>query len=57
MSCGQVFILVFLLLFGILPGIIYAVYADSLNKKCPSCGNPGLVPVDSPRGREIAARR
>lgn len=49
MGCMQMFILVFLLLFGILPGILYALYADAYNKRCPNCDNKSLIPANSPR--------
>jgi prepilin signal peptidase PulO-like enzyme (type II secretory pathway) len=44
----RVGILLFLLLFGILPGILYALYVDSWVKRCPSCDQKAIIPADSP---------
>lgn len=55
-GCMRVGILLFLLLLGIIPGIIYALVVDSWVKRCPSCDQKALVPADSPRGRELVAR-
>lgn len=57
MGCGQIFILLFLSIFGLLPGILYAIYADSENKKCPSCQGRTLVPAGSPKGQEMLRNR
>jgi hypothetical protein len=47
-GCLRVGILLFLLLFGILPGILYALYVDSWVKRCPSCDQKAIIPADSP---------
>lgn len=55
-GCLEITLMLFLLLLGILPGIIYAVYVDSRAKSCKTCSAKTLVPLDSPRGKEIAAK-
>lgn len=67
-SCGSVgrpkvitkgsFILeVVLWLFFIVPGVIYSVWRlASKYQACPSCGSKEIVPLDSPRGRELASK-
>lgn len=52
-GCMEVVCLLFLMLFLILPGIIYAIWVDSRSKKCPNCGAGPMIPTDSPRGQEI----
>ncbi|MCM2317158.1 MAG: hypothetical protein NDJ92_18585 [Thermoanaerobaculia bacterium] len=52
----EVVLALFLLFLGILPGIIYAIFVDYRAKACASCGARIMIPVDSPRGREIAVR-
>jgi hypothetical protein len=47
----RVGILLFLLLFGILPGILYALYADAYVKRCPNCDQKAIIPADSPMAR------
>jgi hypothetical protein len=51
-GCVQIFILIFLLCLGILPGILYAIYADSLAKACPKCDQKRLIPADSPMAQK-----
>jgi hypothetical protein len=56
---GSIWIEVVLYLFFIIPGLIYSIWR--INKRhpvCPSCGNGGLIPADSPMGRTfITAHR
>lgn len=53
-STGIEFLL-FLLM--IIPGLIYSVWRYGGDRAhCSSCGATGLLPLDSPKGKEIAAR-
>lgn len=47
-GCMQVGILLFLMIFGILPGILYALYMDAWVKRCPNCDQKTIIPADSP---------
>lgn len=41
----------------IAPGLIYSAWRRSGDRRrCPGCGAAGVVPLDTPRGRELAAR-
>lgn len=41
-------------LFFLLPGVIYSVWRlASRYEGCPSCGAANLVPVNSPRGKQL----
>lgn len=46
-----------LMLFLILPGVLWLMYAGISNgkKKCPFCSTPNMVPLDSPVGLELLA--
>lgn len=51
---GSGAITVLLLLFFIVPGIIYAIWRGSTRRTvCPRCGNASMIPLDSP----LAQRR
>lgn len=51
---GSVGILILLLLFGILPGLIYAVIVSMGNTNtCSQCGNSNTIPYYSPRAKEL----
>lgn len=40
----------------LIPGVIYSLWRLSAKVKvCAACRNPGVVPVNSPRGRELVA--
>lgn len=52
-GCMQVGILLFLMIFGILPGILYALYMDAYMKRCPNCDQKTLIPADSPRAQQL----
>lgn len=42
----------------IVPGLIYSLWRlSSKAKACPVCGGTELVPLDTPRGRALAAER
>jgi hypothetical protein len=47
-GCVYVALACTLLLFGILPGIIYGLYLDAWSKRCPNCDQKQLIPADSP---------
>lgn len=57
MGCLQIGITIFLACFFLLPGILYAIYADSYNKRCPQCDNRSLIPTDSPNGQNTIRQR
>ena len=44
-GCLRVGLVIVLALFFILPGILYALYAESQVKNCPNCGNKTLRPA------------
>jgi DNA-directed RNA polymerase subunit RPC12/RpoP len=47
-GCLRIGLVIFLALFFLLPGILYALYAEGLTKQCPNCGQKNLIPADSP---------
>ncbi len=52
---GNVLIGIILLLFFIVPGIIYFIWMGSGGTDvCIKCKQPGLVPISSPRGQQLA---
>jgi hypothetical protein len=54
---GSLLIEIVLWLCFLLPGLIYSLWRlTSRTKGCRLCGSSALVPVDSPRGRELIAR-
>ena len=41
----------------LVPGIIYSIFRQaSIHKACRSCGSADLIPLDSPMGKELAAK-
>ena len=56
-SAGSGFVALVLWLFFVIPGLIYTVWMMSTPSKlkCPYCGNYAVVPVNSPRGKELLA--
>jgi len=45
---------VILLFTFLVPGIFYGLWRDSARREvCPVCGSPGMVPLQSPRGRAL----
>jgi hypothetical protein len=41
----------------ILPGLIYSLWRlSSRHSACPKCGNTGMIPLDSPRGKQLVAQ-
>lgn len=52
---GSILIEFILWCFFIVPGLIYSIWRlSSRGKGCPSCGNTGMIPVNSPIGKKIA---
>lgn len=52
---GSFLIEVVLWLFMILPGLIYSIWRLTTKKVgCASCGGNALIPLNSPRGRQLA---
>jgi hypothetical protein len=52
---GSFILEVFLWLMFIVPGVIYSLWRLSKRRKvCRSCGSPELVPLDSPRGKQLS---
>jgi len=53
---GHFMIELILWLFFIVPGLIYTVWRLSSRKNvCQLCGGANLIPVDSPRARQLLA--
>lgn len=51
---GSCLMEVVLWLMLIVPGIIYSVWrVTTIRKLCPACGSSDLVPLESPRGRQL----
>lgn len=41
----------------IIPGLIYSLWRlTTRNQACPSCGQTGMIPVNSPNGRRLILR-
>lgn len=54
---GSIGIEIVLWIFFIVPGIIYSIWRwSSVYKVCRVCGNANIVPMDSPKGREMIAK-
>ena len=55
---GSTWVTLILLLFFIIPGIIYMHWRHtSIYAACRKCGSKNLVPLNSPFGREMVATR
>lgn len=51
---GSLLIEIVLWLCFILPGLIYSIWrTSSSNKVCRNCGSKEMIPIDSPRAREV----
>lgn len=51
---GSFLLELLLWLFFLLPGLVYSIWRLAARKKvCASCGAAGLIPADSPRGRQL----
>ena len=54
---GSIWIEIILWLCLIVPGVIYSLWRLTTRAKvCRACGASDLVPVNTPRGRELVAR-
>jgi hypothetical protein len=54
---GNVLIGIILLLFFLIPGVIYFIWMGSGGTDvCIRCKQPGLVPLSSPRGKQLATQ-
>lgn len=52
---GSIFIEIILWLCLIIPGVIYSIWRlTTRHKACPACGQGGVIPVETPRGRKLA---
>jgi len=55
---GSFLIEVILWLCFILPGLIYSIWrVSSRYKVCPACGQPGMIPLDSPRAQQFLSEK
>lgn len=51
---GSFFIELVLWICFIIPGLIYSLWRlTTRHDACPSCGEPGMIPLDSPVARKI----
>ena len=51
---GNILIEIILWLCFILPGLIYSIWRRSNRSEvCPACGHASMIPVGSPRGRQL----
>jgi RNA polymerase subunit RPABC4/transcription elongation factor Spt4 len=54
---GSIWIELVLWLCFIVPGLIYSVWRLTTRESvCPGCGSPGMIPLGSPRGKQLAAQ-
>lgn len=54
---GSILIELFLWLCFLVPGLIYSLWRlTSRYKACPKCKAPNMIPINTPRGRELLAR-
>ena len=55
---GSIGVELLLWLFFLLPGLVYSLWRHiSVYDGCSSCGDPSLIPLDSPRAQEILRNR
>jgi hypothetical protein len=41
----------------ILPGLVYSIWRlTTRDEVCPSCSAPGMIPVETPRGKQLATQ-
>jgi hypothetical protein len=52
---GSAFITFLLLCCGIVPGLMYSAWRGAGPRHCKRCRQAALVPLDSPKGRALAA--
>lgn len=54
---GSIAIEIVLWICFIIPGLIYSIWRlTSKQQGCPSCGQPGMIGVDTPNGRALAEK-
>jgi len=54
---GSIFIEIILWICFLVPGVIYSIWRlTTRNRVCCTCGAAALIPLDSPVGRELAAK-
>ena len=54
---GSIWLEIPLWLLFILPGLLYSLWRlSSRHKACPQCGSGNMVPVTTPRGRQLLER-
>lgn len=52
---GSIGLEIVLWLLLIIPGLIYSVWRlTSKYQACPACEQPGMIPLDSPNGKQLA---
>lgn len=52
---GSYLVLIVLLLLLIVPGLIYLAWMTGATEKvCPKCGQPGVIKLDTPKGKILA---
>jgi hypothetical protein len=55
---GSILIELILWLCFIIPGLIYSIWrSGSRFKVCPSCKAPNMIPLDSPRAKQLLLNR
>jgi hypothetical protein len=55
---GSIGIEIVLWLCFIIPGLIYSLWRQSsYHPICPKCGNPSMIPIDTPRGEKMLAEQ
>ena len=53
---GSLWLEIVLWIFFIVPGVIYSIWRLTTRRPaCPACGTDGMIPVTSPKGRELVA--
>jgi ribosomal protein L37E len=54
---GSIWIEIVLWICMILPGVIYSIWRLTTREQvCPKCGNPTMIPLDTPQGAKLAAK-
>ncbi|MCK9356289.1 MAG: hypothetical protein M0R22_03945 [Dehalococcoidia bacterium] len=52
---GSFWIELILWIFFILPGLVYSLWRlTTRTRVCPKCGEPNMIPLDTPKGQELA---
>lgn len=52
---GSIFIELVLWLCLIIPGVIYSIWRlSSKQDVCPACGQPNMIPVNTPAGKKLS---